>query len=76
MAQFDKVRIVRMKERQGLIRARLAAIKLSRAPVLVFLDSHIECSVGWLEPMLDRVWRDRRTIVQPVIDNISMDDFR
>ena len=75
MAKLDKVRIVRMKKRQGLIRARMEAVKLAKASVLVFLDSHIECTVGWLEPLLDRVWRNDKTVIQPVIDMISMHDF-
>ncbi|KAF7665227.1 hypothetical protein LDENG_00148990 [Lucifuga dentata] len=75
MSQLPKVRIVRLKERQGLIRARLAGAAVAKGDILTFLDSHVECNVGWLEPMLERIYMDRKKVPCPVIEVISDKDM-
>ena len=54
--------IVRQPKRDGLIRARLAGYEVAakgNAKVLTFLDAHVECTEGWLEPLLTEIARDR-----------------
>ena len=66
------VKIVRSAERIGLIRARLLGAEAAVGSVLTFLDSHVECTEGWLEPLLSEVAKDRKTVVCPIIDVIAI----
>jgi polypeptide N-acetylgalactosaminyltransferase len=42
-----KVRLLRLSERAGLIRARLAGARMAVGNVLVFLDAHCEVVQNW-----------------------------
>ncbi|XP_014822004.1 PREDICTED: polypeptide N-acetylgalactosaminyltransferase 5 [Calidris pugnax] len=75
MSRFPKVKILHLKERHGLIRARLAGAEIAKGTVLTFLDSHVECNVGWLEPLLERVHLSRTKVACPVIEVISDKDM-
>lgn len=69
----DLVTILRTPKREGLIRARLFGAKVATGDVLIFLDSHVEANVGWLEPLLKVVQDNKTTIACPMIDIINAD---
>lgn len=68
-------RILRLSERKGLVNARLLGADKAKGEVLTFLDAHCECTKGWLEPILARIKENRRSVMCPVIDIISDDNF-
>ncbi|KAK3759426.1 hypothetical protein RRG08_009099 [Elysia crispata] len=72
---FPKVQIVRATKRQGLTRARLLGYFVSTAPILVFLDSHIECFPNWAEPLLNRISEDIQAVPYPNIEIIRDDSL-
>ena len=55
------------------MRARVAGARAATGDTLTFLDSHISCSIGWLEPCMYRIHQDRRHIVMPKIDGADRD---
>ncbi|KAH7967344.1 hypothetical protein HPB49_024183 [Dermacentor silvarum] len=69
------IRLLRLSQREGLIRARLAGAKAALGDVIVFLDSHCEVFDGWLEPLVTVVSDDPTTIASPVITIINDQSF-
>ncbi|KAL8613350.1 hypothetical protein ACOMHN_052589 [Nucella lapillus] len=72
---LPKVRLIESKERLGLIRARMLGAKHATGDVLVFLDSHIEVNVFWLQPLLVRIQSHRQAVVVPFVDSIDAETF-
>ncbi|CAF0774126.1 unnamed protein product [Adineta ricciae] len=73
---LGKVFVVRQSKREGLIRSRLAGAAVVKGDVIVFLDSHIEATEGWLEPLIEPIAANRTTVVTPVIDVIDDTTFK
>jgi len=69
-------KVVRSKERVGLIKARLLGAREAAGEVLTFLDAHCECTKGWLEPLLNRIKENSKAVVCPVIDILNDETFQ
>ncbi|XP_062972528.1 polypeptide N-acetylgalactosaminyltransferase 3 [Elgaria multicarinata webbii] len=73
--QFHVVKVVRQKERKGLISARLLGASIATGETLTFLDAHCECFYGWLEPLLARIAENYTRVVSPDISTIDLNTF-
>lgn len=51
-ANMPIVKLIRLRERSGLIKARIIGAMAAKSEILVFLDSHCEVYHNWLPPML------------------------
>lgn len=71
----DKVKVLAFDERQGLIRAKSAAVKMAKAPVLMFLEGHCIVNRFWLEALLERLILYPKAIVMPVLDSIPQNNW-
>ncbi|KAI1903886.1 hypothetical protein AGOR_G00000030 [Albula goreensis] len=69
------IKVVRHAKQEGLIRARVSGWRAASAPVVALFDAHVEFSVGWAEPILQRIREDRTRVISPSFDNIKYDTF-
>ncbi|XP_065217112.1 polypeptide N-acetylgalactosaminyltransferase 3-like [Planococcus citri] len=67
--------VIHSNERKGLIRSRLLGARQAKGSILVFLDAHCECTVGWLESLVHHVSSNKTRVACPVIDIISDETF-
>jgi len=72
----DKVVVIALPTRHGLIRAKMKAVSIAKAPVLLFMESHCIVNRNWLPPLLQRVRENPRVLAMPQLDFIPATDFR
>jgi len=63
-----ETKIFYLEEQIGLVRARRFAAREAEYEYLVFLDAHVEVTVGWLEPLLHEISVDGYVLATPQLD--------
>ncbi|XP_015795422.1 polypeptide N-acetylgalactosaminyltransferase 13-like isoform X2 [Tetranychus urticae] len=70
-----RIKLTRFTSRIGLIKGRNYGASIATGNILIFLDSHVEVNIGWLEPLVSRLAEDTNRVVSPIVDLISPFDF-
>lgn len=76
MVRLPKVRILRTKKREGLIRTRLLGAARAKGEVITFLDSHCEANVNWLPPLLGEDTRQNHHVPLLCVFLLTLNIFR
>ncbi|CRK96601.1 CLUMA_CG009999, isoform A [Clunio marinus] len=71
----ERVKIVNLPERKGLIVTRMEGARRASGEVLLFLDSHMEANTNFLPPLLEPIALEPRTATVPIVDNFFHDTF-
>lgn len=69
--KYPKLRLIRSHRRQGIIPTRILGGRNAVGPVIVYLDSHVEVSPGWLEPILARIAEEPTLLAWPKVSGID-----
>ncbi|KAK7103495.1 polypeptide N-acetylgalactosaminyltransferase 16-like [Littorina saxatilis] len=75
LAGIPLISLIRNDKWEGVARSRVRAAEAAKGEVLVFLDSHCEVTLGWLEPLLTTVKQSPYSAVSPVVDVIDSQSF-
>ncbi|CAD5123196.1 unnamed protein product [Dimorphilus gyrociliatus] len=71
ISNLPKVKLLTNKKRLGLIKARLLGFHNAVGEFVFFQDAHTEANVQWLEPLLNEILKNPRTVIQPYVDEID-----
>ncbi|KAL7011873.1 hypothetical protein ACKWTF_014501 [Chironomus riparius] len=74
--KLPKVRIIRSERRLGIVANRVLGARNAVGPVIIFVDSHVECTPGWLEPILDQLRDNPKLVIWSKISGLGEKDLR
>eukprot|EP00746_Dinoflagellata_sp_MGD_P006457 gnl/MRDRNA2_/MRDRNA2_112633_c0_seq1.p1 gnl/MRDRNA2_/MRDRNA2_112633_c0~~gnl/MRDRNA2_/MRDRNA2_112633_c0_seq1.p1 ORF type:complete len:441 (-),score=61.86 gnl/MRDRNA2_/MRDRNA2_112633_c0_seq1:39-1361(-) len=74
-AMSSKMRVIANAERQGLIRAKMQGVEAAKAPVIVFMEGHCIVNRDWLQPLLQRIVENPKSLAMPSLDIIPQDNW-
>jgi polypeptide N-acetylgalactosaminyltransferase len=65
-------RVLHLKERVGLIQARMAGARVATSDVLLFADAHTEATINYLPPLLEPIAENYRVCTVPIEDTLDV----
>lgn len=71
----DLIRVIRLKERTGLIYAKMLGAQEALGDVVMFFEPHCIVNRNWLEPLLHVLEQKPNSLVLPTLDYIPQEDF-
>ncbi|CAD5121717.1 unnamed protein product [Dimorphilus gyrociliatus] len=74
--KFHKVKILRNEKRLGLIGCRNLGAKFALGEILVFLDSHCEVTNFWLQPLIQQIITNPKSLAIPQLAYIEDTTFK
>lgn len=70
--QKGKIRILRLPEREGLIRAKIIGADSARGTYILFLDGHCRVVPGYMQSMINMIANNGyKTIVTPIVTDVN-----
>ena len=63
--------IINIKERVGLMQARVIGAKAAKSEFLFIMEPHCEMTYNWLPPLIEPLLKNPRTVTVPIIDNVE-----
>ncbi|XP_046388903.1 polypeptide N-acetylgalactosaminyltransferase 16-like [Ischnura elegans] len=75
LSKISKVKVIRNERTEGVAQSRVRGAQEAEGEVLIFMDSHCEVNVGWMEPLVELVTAVPKALVSPALDRIDKDDF-
>lgn len=69
------IKVITLRQRRGLIGARLEGVKHVTGDVLCFLDSHMEVNMHWIEPLLNVLRTNPKAVAMSQLDTINAQTF-
>jgi len=73
---LPKTHLHTLDERGGLMVARIRGAEHATGDILIFLDSHIEATQGWIEPLMEYCTLNPHAAATPIVGTIDAQSFR
>lgn len=70
------MKLLRSPRRNGVMLSRMWGASNAKGSALVFIDCHMEVMPGYLEPLLDRIGKNRNASAIPMIGSLNRETLQ